>query len=29
MDMATQLCLAIKAGLSYDDVFRVARAYML
>jgi hypothetical protein len=28
MDMATQLCLAIKAGLSYDDVFRVARSYM-
>jgi len=29
MDMATQMCLAIKAGLSYDDVFRVARAYMI
>jgi hypothetical protein len=29
MDMATQMCLAIKAGLPYDDVFRVARAYMV
>lgn len=29
MDMATQLCLAIKADLSYDDVFRVARSYMI
>ena len=29
MDMATQLCLAIKAGLPYDDVFRVARSYMV
>jgi len=29
MDMATQMCLAIKAGLGYDDVFRVARAYMV
>lgn len=29
MDMAAQMCLAIRAGLSYDDVFRVARAYMV
>lgn len=29
LDMATQMCLAIKAGLAYDDVFRVARAYMI
>ncbi|OGR34894.1 MAG: hypothetical protein A2051_01705 [Desulfovibrionales bacterium GWA2_65_9] len=29
MDMAAQMSLAIKAGLSYDDVFRVARAYMI
>lgn len=29
MDMATQMCLAIKAGRAYDDVFRVARAYMV
>lgn len=28
MDMATEMCLAIRAQLSYDDVFRVARAYM-
>lgn len=29
MDMAAQMCLAIKAGLPYDDVFRVAKAYMV
>ncbi|MBU1228719.1 MAG: hypothetical protein KKA55_11975 [Proteobacteria bacterium] len=29
MDMAAQMCLAIKAGMPYDDVFRVARAYMV
>lgn len=28
MDMAAEMCLAIRAHLSYDDVFRVARAYM-
>ncbi|OIO00107.1 MAG: hypothetical protein AUJ49_10130 [Desulfovibrionaceae bacterium CG1_02_65_16] len=28
MDMALEMCLAIRAQLSYDDVFRVARAYM-
>jgi len=28
MRMAAELCLAIRAQLSYDDVFRVARAYM-
>lgn len=28
MDMATEMCLAIRAQLSYDDVFRVARAFM-
>ncbi len=28
MRMATQMCLGIKAGLSYDDVFRVARSFM-
>jgi len=29
MRMATEMCLAIRAGLSYDDVFRVARAFMV
>lgn len=28
MRMATEMCLAIRAQLSYDDVFRVARAFM-
>ncbi|MDR3640433.1 MAG: hypothetical protein P4L39_03840 [Humidesulfovibrio sp.] len=28
MDMATEMCLAIRAQLSYDDVFRVARSFM-
>jgi len=28
MDMATEMCLAIRAQLTYDDVFRVARAFM-
>lgn len=28
MRMAAEMCLAIKAGLSYDDVFRVARSFM-
>jgi flagellar motor component MotA len=28
MHMATEMCLAIRAQLSYDDVFRVARAFM-
>ncbi len=28
MDMATEMCLAIHAQLSYEDVFRVARAFM-
>jgi len=28
MRMATEMCLAIRAGLPYDDVFRVARAFM-
>jgi len=29
MRMATEMCLAIRAGLSYDDVFRVARSFMV
>ena len=29
MRMATEMCLAIKAGLPYDDVFRVARSFMV
>jgi len=28
MRMATEMCLAIKTGLAYDDVFRVARSFM-
>lgn len=28
MRMATEMCLAIRAGLSYEDVFRVARSFM-
>jgi hypothetical protein len=28
MRMAAEMCLGIRAGLSYDDVFRVARAFM-
>jgi len=29
MRMATEMCLALKTGLSYDDVFRVARSFMV
>jgi hypothetical protein len=29
MDMATEMCLAIRAQLAYDDVFRVARSFMV
>ncbi|MBI5520109.1 MAG: hypothetical protein HY916_08615 [Desulfovibrio sp.] len=28
MRMATEMCLAVRAGLSYEDVFRVARSFM-
>ncbi len=28
MDMAAQLCVAVRGRLSYEDVFRVARSYM-
>lgn len=29
MRMAIEMCMAVRAGLSYDDVFRVARAFMV
>lgn len=29
MDLSTEMCLAIRAGLAYDDVFLVARSYMV
>ncbi len=29
MDMAMEMCLGIKNKLSYDDVFKIAKAYML
>lgn len=28
MDMAAEMCLGIRAKLNYDDIFRIARAYM-
>jgi hypothetical protein len=28
MRMATEMCLALKSGLPYDDMFRVARSFM-
>ena len=28
MDMAAEMCLGIRAKLSYDDIFRIARAFM-